>query len=92
MLPAIIPVLGRSKLELGLLELGVASSTCVPDFQDFNATVPVMIKDANRVILSNEIDCSVSSPNKLAVIRESFDVQCGKIHVFAENEHADIAG
>ena len=63
----------------------------MPDFQNFNAPIPVVIKNSDGTVLSDKVDVAISTANKLTVIREIADVQCGKIHIFTENEHAAFA-
>jgi len=59
----------------------------VPNFKDANATIPVVVKDSDRAVLSNQVDFTGGTTDKLTVIREVADSQCGEIHVFTEDEH-----
>jgi hypothetical protein len=86
-LRSIIPAAASSKLKLRLLELRVASASGVPNSQDANSSVPVVVKDSDRAVLSNQVDFTGGTTDKLAVIREVADSQCGEIHVFTEDEH-----
>jgi hypothetical protein len=81
----IIPVFPRCKLNLWLLKLGVSCATCVPNAQDLNASVPVIIEDFDRVVGSDKVDGSVCSSYKLAVVCQLSRVDHCKIDVCAQN-------
>jgi len=63
----------------------------VPDFQDLNASVPVMVEDADGTVLTNEVDFSVCTSDKLAVVCQSFGVEVSEVNVFSEDQHAFVA-
>ena len=54
--------------ELRLLELRVASATTVPDLEDLDASVPVIVENADGTILPHKVDFPSGPANKLAVI------------------------
>ena len=76
------------KLKLGFLKLGVASATAVPNSQDFDATVPVVVEDANGTVLTDEVDLASGATDELAVVSQVANVKCCKVDVFFENQHA----
>ena len=47
-----------------------------------------MVEDSHRVILSDQIDFPRGAANKLAVVRQIFNLERGEIHVFTEYKHA----
>ena len=74
--------------ELRLLEFRVTGAPTVPDFQNLDAPVPIVVEDSDRTVFPDEIDIAVFSLNELAVIRQTARVHRGKVHVFFKNKHA----
>jgi hypothetical protein len=60
----------------------------VPNFQDIDATVPVMVEDADGAIFSNEVDLSGGTAHKFTVICEVFYVEGSEIDILFQNNHA----
>lgn len=60
----------------------------MPDFQDFDATVPVIVKDSDRVALTDKVNLSGFLVDKLTVICEISGVDYGEVDVFFQNQHA----
>lgn len=63
----------------------------MPNFRNFDPSVPVEVKDSNGAVLTDKVDVSRDTPNEFTVIREIADVECGRIHIFTENEHIAVA-
>lgn len=60
----------------------------MPDLEDFDSAIPVVVKDANGTVLAHEVDLASCSADELAVVGQVANVQGGKVHVFFQNGHA----
>ena len=82
------PIFGGVNLEFRLLEFRVTGAPAVPNFQNLDAPVPVVVEDFHRAIASHKVNLSRGAPHKLAVICECLYVEVGEINVFFEDLHA----
>jgi len=57
----------------------------MPDFQDLDATVPIVIEDTNRAVFAYEINVAIGTADKLAVVGQVSNFDVGKIDVFFQN-------
>jgi len=69
------------------LEPRVACALCVPDSQDFNAPVPVMVEDSSGAVLADEVNFSICASNEFAVVCQVAGVDLRQVDVFFQNQH-----
>lgn len=73
--------------ELRLLEFRVTGAPTVPDFQNLDAPVPIVVEDSHRAVSPHEVNLSCSATYELAIICECFYVEVGEINVFFQDLH-----
>jgi hypothetical protein len=69
------------------LKLGITGATSVPNAANPNALVPVMVEDAHRIVLSDEINSSISSFNEFTVVCEILRVYLVGIQIGSQQLH-----
>jgi hypothetical protein len=64
----------------------------MPYGSDFNAKVPVKVKNSDAGIITHEVHLSRCFSDKLTIVGKEFNVQGLNLNVLAENLHPELAG
>ena len=68
MLPPIIPGSGESKLNFWFLEFWITGALGMPDAQDTNAPIPIIVKDGYVLVRTNEVDLPCLPSDEFAIV------------------------